>query len=58
MLIDRQRDAFAINLSPKMFVKLPLKSIALNLGNIYKNNIGKTRRLPAGDDGIRLELNV
>lgn len=41
-------------------IELPLKSITLNLGNvhIYENNIDNTRRLLAGDEGIRFELNV
>lgn len=41
-------------------INLPLKSITLNLGNvhIYENNIGKTRRLLAGDENVKFELNV
>ena len=41
-------------------IDLPLKSITLNLGNvhIYSNNIDKTRRLLAGDEDVKFDLNV
>lgn len=41
-------------------IDLPLKSITLNLGNvhIYENNIEKTRRLLAGDENVKFDLNV
>lgn len=41
-------------------VYLPLKSITINFGNvhIYENNIDKTRKLLAGDENIKFELNV
>lgn len=41
-------------------IDLPLKSITLNLGNvhIYENNIDKTCRLLAGEEGVRFDLNV
>ena len=41
-------------------IELPLKSITLNLGNvhIYENNVDRTRRLIAGNEGVRFELNV
>lgn len=41
-------------------IDLPLKSITLFLGNvhIYENNADKTRRLLAGDDAVKFELNV
>lgn len=41
-------------------IDLPLRSITLNLGNvhIYKNNLGRTRSLLAGEEGIRFDLNV
>lgn len=41
-------------------IDLPLKSITLNLGNvhIYENNIENTRRLLAGEENVRFELNV
>ena len=41
-------------------INLPLKSITLNLGNvhIYENNVDRTRRLIAGNEGVRFELNV
>lgn len=41
-------------------IEPPLKSITLNLGNvhIYENNVERTRRLLAGDEGVRFELNV
>lgn len=39
---------------------MPLESITLNLGNvhIYENNMEKTRRLLAGESGIKFDLNV
>lgn len=41
-------------------IELPLKSITLFLGNvhIYENNIDNTRRLLAGEDAVKFELNV
>lgn len=41
-------------------IDLPLKTITLTFGNvhIYANNIENTRKLLAGEDGIRFELNV
>ncbi len=41
-------------------VDLPLKSITLNLGNvhIYENNEERTRRLLAGEEGVKFDLNV
>ena len=41
-------------------IDFPLKSITLNLGNvhIYENNIENTRRLLAGEENVRFELNV
>ncbi len=41
-------------------IDLPLKSITLFLGNvhIYENNIDNTRRLLAGEDAVKFELNV
>lgn len=41
-------------------IEIPLKSITLNLGNvhIYVNNIENTQRLLAGEENIRLHLNV
>ena len=41
-------------------VELPLKSITLNLANvhIYENNIDSMRRLLAGEEGVRFNLNV
>lgn len=41
-------------------IDLPLKSIALNLGNvhIYENNIEHTRLLLDGDENVKFELNV
>ena len=41
-------------------VDLPLKSITLNLGNvhIYENNEERTRRLLAGEEGVKFNLNV
>lgn len=41
-------------------IDFPLKSITLFLGNvhIYENNIDNTRRLLAGEDGVKFELNV
>ena len=41
-------------------IDLPLKSITLNFGNvhIYENNIEKTRRLLAGEEDVRFDLNV
>lgn len=41
-------------------IDLPLKSITLFLGNvhIYVNNADNTRRLLAGDDAVKFELNV
>ena len=41
-------------------IDFPLKSITLFLGNvhIYDNNLGNTRRLLAGDDNVKFELNV
>lgn len=41
-------------------VELPLKSIALNLGNvhIYENNIDQTLELLSGVENIKFELNV
>ena len=41
-------------------VEMPLESITLNLGNvhIYENNMEKTRRLLAGESGIKFDLNV
>lgn len=41
-------------------IDAPLKSITLFLGNvhIYDNNMDKTKRLLAGDDGIKFDLNV
>ncbi len=40
--------------------RLPLKSITLFLGNVhvYDNNIDNTRRLLAGEDSVKFELNV
>lgn len=41
-------------------IDLPLKSITLNLGNVhvYENNLERTRKLIAGDESVRFELNV
>ncbi|MBQ7421206.1 MAG: thymidylate synthase [Prevotella sp.] len=41
-------------------IDLPLKSITLNLGNvyIYENNIERTRRLLDGDENVKFDLNV
>lgn len=41
-------------------IELPLRSITLNLANvhIYENNIEPTRRLIAGVENIKFELNV
>ena len=41
-------------------IDFPLKSITLFLGNvhIYENNLDGTRRLLAGDDAVKFELNV
>lgn len=41
-------------------IDLPLRSITLNLANvhIYENNIEPTRKLIAGDETVRFELNV
>lgn len=41
-------------------IDLPLKSITLNLGNvhIYENNIERTKRLLAGDENVKFDLNV
>ena len=41
-------------------IDLPLKSITLNLGNvhIYENNEERTRRLLAGEEGVKFDLNV
>lgn len=41
-------------------IDLPLKSITLNLGNvhIYESNEERTRRLLAGEDGVKFDLNV
>ena len=41
-------------------IDFPLKSITLFLGNVhvYDNNIENTRRLLAGEDGVKFELNV
>lgn len=41
-------------------IDIPLKSITLNLGNvhIYENNEARTRRLLAGEEGVRFDLNV
>ena len=41
-------------------IDFPLKSITLFLGNvhIYDNNLESTRRLLAGEETIKFELNV
>lgn len=41
-------------------IDFPLKSITLFLGNvhIYENNLDHTRRLLAGEDAVKFELNV
>lgn len=41
-------------------IDLPLKSITLTFGNvhIYENNVENTRKLLAGKEGVRFELNV
>ena len=41
-------------------IDFPLKSITLFLGNvhIYENNAASTRRLLAGEDAVKFELNV
>lgn len=41
-------------------IKIPLKSITLNLANvhIYKNNIEHTKELLDGNENVRFELNV
>lgn len=41
-------------------IDLPLQSITLNLGNvhIYETNIENTRKLLAGEENVRFELNV
>ncbi len=41
-------------------IEAPLKSITLNLGNvhIYESNIEKTRKLLAGNEAVRFDLNV
>ena len=41
-------------------IDLPLKRITLTFGNvhIYENNIENTRKLLAGEEGVRFELNV
>lgn len=41
-------------------IDLPLKSITLTFGNvhIYENNVENTRKLLAGEEGVRFELNT
>lgn len=41
-------------------IEVPLKSITLNLGNvhIYENNLGRTKELLAGNEGVKFDLNV
>jgi len=41
-------------------IDIPLKSITLNLGNVhvYVNNMENTQRLLAGEENVRLHLNV
>lgn len=41
-------------------IKLPLKSITLNLGNvhIYENNVRRTEQMLSGNENIKFELNV
>lgn len=41
-------------------IEVPLKSITLSLGNvhIYENNIDCTRKLLAGDEDVKFDLNV
>ena len=41
-------------------IDLPMKSITLFLGNVhvYENNIGRTRALLNGDEGVKFDLNV
>ena len=41
-------------------IKIPLKSITLNLANvhIYKNNIERTKELLNGNEDVKFELNV
>lgn len=41
-------------------IDVPLKSITVNFGNlhIYKSNEANTRRLLAGEDNVKFELNV
>ncbi|MEG0560016.1 MAG: thymidylate synthase [Muribaculaceae bacterium] len=41
-------------------VDLPLKSITITFGNVhvYASNVEATRRLLAGEDGVKFELNV
>lgn len=41
-------------------IELPLKSITLNLGNvhIYENNIERTKKLLAGNEDVKFDLNV
>ncbi|MEG1539343.1 MAG: thymidylate synthase, partial [Muribaculaceae bacterium] len=38
----------------------PLKSITITFGNVhvYASNVEATRRLLAGEDGVKFELNV
>ena len=54
-----QADIYHLYLMARQ-IDLPLKSITLNLGNvhIYSNNIDKTRRLLAGDEDVKFDLNV
>lgn len=52
-------DMYHLYLISRM-IDLPLRSITINFGNvhIYENNIEPTRRLLAGEDSVRFNLNV
>lgn len=52
-------DIYHLYLISRM-IDMSLKSITINLGNvhIYDNNIEPTRRLLAGEEGVRFSLNV
>ncbi len=57
--LGRPADIYHLYLISRQ-VEMPLESITLNLGNvhIYENNMEKTRRLLAGESGIKFDLNV
>lgn len=52
-------DIYHLYLISRM-IDVPLKSITINFGNvhIYENNIEPTRRLLAGESGVKFSLNV